>query len=398
MASAHDDDDDDIKPPRHFGDQPSDVMYLEREGKNRVLVVQTDAHRGGNHDEVRLDPKKKDPAINVYRVMGTWNAARIAAPLAGESGAVRVIDVGALEFWLRTEGKDEDRDADSDNLKAQILVEVLKNGQPATSVESGCVTLYAKPGAPVTLNVPAPFPAITLNPPSGAVPGDQLSVRVSARHGSVIGCGGPAKGKARIEYGSTERPSKINFRFGGSTPAASTFTFSSSTVTQTGLTCTPLVASCTISLPVKAVSSTGLSVAETSPTPTDRTSTSTLQPNNTDIVITGLIGSVDYTFTVTNQAGSAVQTAGVWWITPETVIESTIFAVPSLDGCTATLTFPGGAPVVPIGCAAGPFQITAIPASLPALGTYTLTLVALLPLNPNPVSELLEFYSVPVLP
>ncbi len=82
------------------------------------------------------------------------------------------------------------------------------------------------------------------------------------------------------------------------------------TVTQPGLTCTPSVGTCTITLLVKAQSAPGLAVNETSPTVTVRTGTSTLQPNKTDIIITGL-GTGLHTFSVTYRADFLLGTSTV---------------------------------------------------------------------------------------
>lgn len=93
-------------------------------------------------------------------------------------------------------------------------------------------------------------------------------------------------------------------------PMLGTLKSTYSAVTQPGLTCTPSAGSCTITLLVKAQSSTGLAVNETSPTVTDRTGTSTLQAGNLTIVITGL-GTGVHTFSVTYRADTLPGTSTV---------------------------------------------------------------------------------------
>ena len=94
-----------------------------------------------------------------------------------------------------------------------------------------------------------------------------------------------------------------------------------SSVTQPGLTCsTGAGTSCTITLLVKAQSATGLAVNETAPGTTIRTSTSTLQGNNTDIVVTGLSTGTTYTFSVTYRADLLLGTSTVRGVAASTSV------------------------------------------------------------------------------
>ena len=223
------------------GDQPSEVMFLDRQGDQLLLSLAADRHNGTNHADAEFYMKKKDFAPTLYQELGTWAAAPAAE-------TTRVIDVGRAELWLGTEGLNM--------MRAQVLIEVLQNGRAITAVESGCLTLQGQAVAPQIIDIPAPLPAGELNP------GDVLALRVSVRSGLALGClGGSTGSKVRLEFDGATAPSSIDFAFGGTAAASSAFQFvgpsmvsggylyiTEATVITTDIAADLVLASCDLSL------------------------------------------------------------------------------------------------------------------------------------------------------
>jgi uncharacterized repeat protein (TIGR01451 family) len=126
--------------------------------------------------------------ITNYAVVGTW-------ALAGLLPDQAVTDLGSASLWLGLST------SDSVGLKADVQVEVLKNGEVISTAYSLCISLARVPSSAVSIDLPAPSSPVHFDV------GDTLSLRLSARR--ATGCAGHAAGILRFHYNRSNRASNF---------------------------------------------------------------------------------------------------------------------------------------------------------------------------------------------